>query len=158
MNTNLRSSIRIVIYLTAFMASTSYAQCAPWETQCVPPAFPGGDYDGEAPNGISGVFFVPNASGNPYPATCSSPRQQRILHAAYDIAARMATRTDDYSSFDEIPSYWVIYDDGGTQTYHDSNQWDGIPASPLVLDGGVYDAGSTNQINPDICDQFNPYY
>src|SRR5262249_44600676 len=126
-------------------------QTDPWcDADDIPdPNWPGG---GAAPGGESGnaiYFRVANASSNPYPATCGSSREQRILHAQYDIAADLL-RPDSYplSPYD---AFQITYDDGRKQDYRsDLGQESNVPGVNLILLGGNWTVANGYQI--DSCD------
>lgn len=142
----LRTSIRLILSLGLLASASAQAQnCQWWQTDewCGGTTFPDPNFPdnsgGGDPSNYGGLWHVPDASGNPYSASCGSSAQQRTLHAQFDIAAWLATPGMNQPSY--LDSFFVTYDDGLKQTYDSSGG--------LMGGGWIY---STPYYKPDVCD------
>lgn len=142
----LRTSLRLILSLGLLASASVQAQsCQWWQTDewCNGPTFPDPNFPdnsgGGDPSDYGSMWYVPDAPGNPYPASCGSSVEQRTLHAQFDIAAQLALPNTPQPSY--LDSFLVTYDDNLKQTYD----------SDVGLKGGgwIY---STPYYKPDVCD------
>ncbi len=142
----LRESLRLILSLSLLVGAHAQAQsCQWWQTDewCGGNTFPDPNYPdnsgGGGPYNYGGLWTVPNAPNNPYPASCGSSREMRILHAVFDINALLAMPNTPTPS--HLDSFLVTYDDNLKQTY----------ASDGSLMGGGWIYYSA-YYKPDVCD------
>lgn len=141
----LRTSLRLILSLGLLASASAQAQsCQWWQTDewCGGATFPDPNFPDNSGGGGSnygGLWTAPDASNNPYPASCGSSVEQRTLHAQFDIVTWLATPNMPQPS--AADSFLVTYDDGLKQTYN----------IDVVLQGGGW-IHSTPYYKPEVCD------